>query len=247
MANLKIIKEPSGLKWSITVADGPIQWLVKPAVKFYKRTILRDPFLVSVKQWKRDRGDERLRMNYPLTADSVVLDVGGYVGDFASAVFEKFGSRVLIFEPMQRFYEQCEQRFAHNNAVTVFNYGLGAADEQLQLSDSADASSFCRDGSGGGGVTAQLRDVDAVWRELKLEQIDLMKINIEGGEYSLLRRMLDLGLADRVNNFQVQFHNFVPDAVSLREELRQRLAATHTEDWCYDFVWENWQNRKSAA
>ena len=86
MANLTIIKKPSGLKWSITVADGPIQWLVKPAVKFYKRTILRDPFLVSVKQWKRDRGDERLRMNYPLTADSVVLDVGGYVGDFASEV-----------------------------------------------------------------------------------------------------------------------------------------------------------------
>ena len=247
MADIQVVKEPSGIKWRTIVSDGPLQWLVKPVVKFYRRSILRDSFLVSVKKWKRDRGDERLRMNYPLTKDSVVLDVGGYVGDFASAMFEKFGCRVLVFEPMRRFYEQCEHRFAQNDAVTVFNFGLGAADEQLRLSDSADASSFCREGSSGGTVTAQLRDIGAVWRELGIEQIDLMKINIEGGEYSLLRRMLDLGLAEKVNNFQVQFHNFVPDAVELREDLRQRLTATHSEDWCYDFVWENWQHRKSAA
>ncbi len=235
------------MKRRMTVAPGPLRWLVKPVVKFYKRSILRDPFLVSVRQWKRDRGDERLRMNYQLTSDSVVLDVGGYVGDFASAVFDKFGCRVFVFEPMQRFYEECEHRFAQNDAVTVFNYGLGAADERLGLSDSADASSFCREDSGVGSVTAELRDVDAVWRELDIEHVDLLKINIEGGEYSLLRRMLDLGLADRVDNFQVQFHNFVPDAADLRDELRQRLTATHTEDWCYDFVWENWQRKKSAA
>ncbi|MCP4506393.1 MAG: hypothetical protein GY826_08360 [Fuerstiella sp.] len=37
------------------------RWLTKPATKFYKRTILKDPFLASVKQWKRDRGDTTLR------------------------------------------------------------------------------------------------------------------------------------------------------------------------------------------
>lgn len=231
----------------MTVADGPLQWLVKPVAKFYRRSILRDPFLVSVKQWKRDRGDARLRMNYPLTSDSIVLDVGGYVGDFASAINEKFGCRVLVFEPMQRFYQHCQTRFAEKDAVTVFNYGLGAADEQLRLSDSDDASSFCRRNSRVDTVSAELRDIDAVWRELGIQHVHLMKINIEGGEYPLLRRMLDQGLADQVDNFQIQFHNFVPDAVAQREELRHRLIETHTEDWCYDFVWENWQLRKSAA
>lgn len=229
------------------MADGPLQWLVKPIAKFYRRSILRDPFLVSVRRWKRDRGDKHLRMNYALTPDSVVLDVGGYIGDFTSAIVEKFGCRVLVFEPMQRFYQQCEERFADNDAVTVFNYGLGAADERLTLSDSDDASSFCRRNSEVESVSAELRDVDTIWRELGVQNVDLMKINIEGGEYPLLRRMLDQGLANRVNNFQIQFHNFVPDAVAQREDLRHRLIETHTEDWCYEFVWENWQLRKSAA
>lgn len=229
------------------MADGPLQWLVKPIAKFYRRSILRDPFLVSVRRWKRDRGDKHLRMNYALTPESVVLDVGGYIGDFTSAIVEKFGCRVLVFEPMQRFYQQCEERFADNDAVTVFNYGLGAADERLTLSDSDDASSFCRRNSEVESVSAELRDVDTIWRELGVQNVDLMKINIEGGEYPLLRRMLDQGLANRVNNFQIQFHNFVPDAVAQREDLRHRLIETHTEDWCYEFVWENWQLRKSAA
>ena len=219
--------------------------LARQLVKFYRRSILRDPFLRAVKQWKKDDGDQRLRLDYELTADSTVLDVGGYVGDFADAIWQKFGCRVLIFEPMPEFFQQCEQRFAGNDKISVFNYGLGDNDEELQLSNSADGSSFCQ--SDGESVPAQIRDVAAVWRELNLQSVDLMKLNIEGGEYPLLDRMLETGLADQVENLQIQFHNFVHAAESQRNSLRNRLAQTHEEQWCYDFVWENWKSRNKAA
>lgn len=229
------------------MTDGPVDWLLKPMVKFYKRSVLKDPFSVSVKQWKRDRGDDRLRYDYDLNADSVVLDVGGYVGDFAEAIFDRFGCRVLVFEPMPRFFEACQDRFAGNDNISVFKYGLGSKDETLQLSDSSDASSFFRDTKDGATISAAIRDIDAVWDELELGDVDLVKMNIEGGEYPLLRRMIEQNRSVHVKNFQVQFHDFINDATAQRNMLRQLLSETHDEQWCYEFVWENWQRKSNAA
>jgi len=222
-------------------------WLTKPVIKFYKRSILKDSFLVSVKQWKRDRGDTTLRHDYSLDENSVVLDVGGYQGDFAQAMIDQFGCRVFLFEPMPVFSEQCTQRFASDPRVSVLPYGLGACDEQLFLSTSDDASSFFRNHDTNGSVTAQIHDVLSVWQKLGLEHVDLIKINIEGGEYPLLRRLIETKLIRQVGNIQVQFHNFVEDAVKQRNELRRQLQPSHNETWCYEFVWENWSRRATAA
>lgn len=222
-------------------------WLIKPATKFYKRTVLKDPFLVSVKRWKRDRGDTTLRQDYSLDENSVVLDVGGYHGDFAQAMIDRFGCRVFVFEPMPVFSEQCRQRFADDPRVSVLDYGLGACDEQLFLSTADDASSFFRNHDTNGSVAAQIHDVLSVWQELDLEHVDLIKVNIEGGEYPLLRRLIETNLIRQVSNIQVQFHDFVEDAELQRNELRQRLQPSHDETWCYEFVWENWSRRATAA
>ncbi len=222
-------------------------WLIKPATKLYKRAILKDPFLVSVKQWKQDRGDATLRQDYSLDENSVVLDVGGYQGDFSQAMIDRFGCRVFVFEPMPVFSEQCRQRFAGDPRVSVLDYGLGARDEQLFLSTSDDASSFFRNHDAYGSVAASIHDVLSVWQKLDLEHVDLIKINIEGGEYPLLRRLIETQLIHQVSNIQVQFHDFVEDAVVQRNELRRRLETSHDETWCYEFVWENWSRRAIAA
>jgi len=212
----------------------------KPVTKFYKRTIVKDPFLVSLRQWKLDRGDATLRYEYPLNETSVVLDVGGFQGDFADTMVDRYGCRVLLFEPMAAFFEQCEERFAAEPRVSTFHYGLGAKDEQLSLSSSSDASSFFRTNGADEFESAQVRDVASVWEQLDLTHVDLMKINIEGGEYPLLRRLIETDTIRQVCNIQIQFHNFVDDAEEQRAELRRQLGSTHEETWCYDFVWENW-------
>jgi len=226
-----------------TLAD----WLIKPAAKFYKRAIVKDPFQVSVRQWKLDRGDATLRLEYPLDETSVVLDVGGYQGDFASALVDRFRCRVLVFEPMPAFSEQCDERFAKEPRVSVLHYGLGARDEQLSLSSSNDASSFFRQNGTTGFVSAQVRDVSPVWKQLNLTRVDLMKINIEGGEYPLLHRLIETGLIRQIDNIQIQFHDFVDDAAHQRATLRRQLETTHKETWCYEFVWENWSRKETEA
>lgn len=74
-------------------------------------------------------------------------------------------------------------------------------------------------------------------------EIALMKINIEGGEYELLEHMLDTGLVSRVCNFQVQFHDFVPDAYPRMLAIQERLRATHELTYYFPFIWENWKRK----
>ncbi len=221
--------------------------LLKPVTKFYKRTIVKDPFFVSVKQWKRDRGETTLRLDYSLDETSLVLDVGGYQGDFASTLVDRYHCRTLVFEPMPSFCRKCDERFSQEPKVSVFNYGLGARDEKLSLSADDDASSFFRGKDTDNTVSAEVRDVLSVWKELDLGRVDLMKINIEGGEYPLLRRLIETGLIQQIDNLQIQFHDFVDDAMEQRNELRRQLGSTHEETWCYEFVWENWARKKTAA
>ena len=75
----------------------------------------------------------------------------------------------------------------------------------------------------------------------------LFKINIEGGEYSLLKRMLDTGLVARVRYFQVQYHGIGagPEGPAVaRGRIRARLSETHKEEWCVNGgQWESWARR----
>ena len=76
--------------------------------------------------------------------------------------------------------------------------------------------------------------------------VALMKINIEGGEYDLLDRMIETGLVESIDNLQVQFHNFTVDAKRRMERIQEALQRTHTLNYQYRFVWENWVRKGDA-
>jgi FkbM family methyltransferase len=227
-------------------AIGPpvINKFIRLARYLYRLHIRRDPFLLEVRRWFRDRGDETLRLDYPLDAKSLVVDVGGYRGDFADAIHKRFGCRVVIFEPVPAFFSHCEKRFSGIKNIQVVDCGLGGEDGVLPIDVADDGSSFFGSGAATSGAFAKVRKADTVLSELGIDYIDLIKINIEGGEYDLLRVLIESGWIDRIRYVQVQFHNFIPDAVVLRNALRKQLAKTHREMWNYEFVWECWEPRQ---
>lgn len=79
--------------------------------------------------------------------------------------------------------------------------------------------------------------------DLDIAKVNLMKINIEGGEYPLLMHIADNDKLGLVDEYQIQFHNFIEDAEHKRESIIKSLSKTHKRTWCYTFVWEN--GRKS--
>lgn len=207
----------------------------------YRKHILRDQFLINAARWVKDKGDRTLRMNYPLTADSVVLDLGGYHGDFAAAIHEKYGCQIYVFEPVSQFYQSCAARFQTNPKIICLNYGLSAVDATLNIGLAENASSFESQLTRGAVELVNVRSVVDCIRELGIDQIDLMKINIEGGEFDVLPAMIESGDIKKVHFLQVQFHNFVERAATRRDNIRTQLEKSHIEMWNYEFVWESWR------
>lgn len=210
------------------------------AIRF-RRYILRDQFLIAGARWFKDRGDETLRLDYPLTKDSVVFDLGGYRGDFAAAIYERYGCKVYIFEPVSEFYNKCVARFKDNSQVVCLNYGLTSVDGWLNIGLAENATSFSSPHAQGAVERVQVRSVVKCIRELGIKHIDLFKINIEGGEYEVLPAIIESGDISKIDYLQIQFHNFVNDANSRRDSIRLQLEKTHSEMWDYHFIWESWK------
>jgi FkbM family methyltransferase len=185
-------------------------------------------------------GDHSLRLDYDLNETSVVVDAGGYRGQWTSDINAKFNCRVFCFEPIRRFSDQIARRFERNRLVSVHPIGLASGDAKATISHREDASSVF---AGTPQEEIELRDAVRCFADLEIERIDLIKINIEGGEYDLLERLIESGFVVKIKNIQVQFHDFVPDAIGRAERIRERLRQTHEITYRFDFVWENWRRK----
>ena len=211
--------------------------------RLFKIYISKDEFTINVRNWKKKNGDKSLRLNYPsLSENSIVFDVGGYLGDFAHEIHMKYGCKVYIFEPHPVFFEKCNQRFADNINIITLNYGLSDISGKFKLTDSVDGSSFLNL-KGKDTVICEVRNIFDVLKDLKINNIDLMKVNIEGGEYPLLQHIADKNSLDIVNFYQIQFHNFIEEAEKKRQKILIALNRSHTNTWCYKFVWESWERK----
>lgn len=198
----------------------------------------RQRFDAAIRDWFGGRGDQTLRVDFKdIGPDSVVLDLGGYKGDWSAEISQRYGANIYVFEPIKAFHDQICTRFAGTPKVRPFQFGLGARDEVLEMHHSADGT-----GAFVQGQAEQVKLVEAsrFLREQGVARIDLLKINIEGGEYELLEHLIDSGEIARVRKLQVQFHDFVPDAVARRARIVERLSRTHKQNWCFYFVWEEW-------
>lgn len=218
----------------------------KKIVSRYRRHVLRDPFLLEAARWFKDRGDHTLRVNYPLNTDSVVFDLGGYLGDFAATIHEKYKCRIYIFEPVPEFFQICVNRFKNTKGVACLNYGLAATDGRLKINLAGNASSFNSRDANGLKQTVDVRSIAECIRELRVNKIDLMKINVEGGEFDIIPALIHSEDIKIVDHLQVQFHNFIDNAAEKRQAIQSRLDVTHSLMWNYDFIWESWKLKGSA-
>lgn len=195
-----------------------------------------------VRKWYADGGETNLRYDYDIGPESVVLDLGGYEGQWASDLFARYQSNIYVFEPVKDFAQQIENRFKKNDRIRIFPFGLGGSTRDETIHLSADGSSCW--GSSDKTESIRIVGIDEWLSENGIEKIDLMKINIEGGEFELLEKMLETGSIAFIENIQVQFHNFADDSRSRMENIQQKLAQTHYPTYQYDFVWENWEIKK---
>jgi FkbM family methyltransferase len=203
-----------------------------------RREVHKLRFESAIRRWFEDNGDNTLRVNFPeLGSESVVFDVGGYKGDWSDILLKKYQCKLHIFEPASEFYSNIKNRFSNEIGVSAHRMGIGKNNTEFELK-------LCADGSGkfanGPSETAIIKNVSEFFTEQKITKVDLMKINIEGGEYELLDALISYGLIGMVKRIQVQFHDFFEDASEMRASITEKLTRTHFRSWSYYFVWEEW-------
>lgn len=205
------------------------------------RLTIREKILKErVVPWLKANGDRTLRLNYDLlNKDSLVFDIGGYVGDWSKNIFSKYACNIFIFEPVKSFSQDISTRFKNNNAIRVFNFGLGNRNKSSYISLNGDASSTLKDGRNKEKI--EIKNISEFITDNNISTIDLMKINIEGGEYDLLESLIDNNLIKNIKNIQVQFHDFFPGDKERMENIQTALKETHSITYQYLFVWENWK------
>ena len=192
-----------------------------------------------VRKWFADGGDSKFRFNYDLDDESIVLDLGGYRGQWASDLYSRYRCNIFIFEPVGYFVEQIRARFKKNNQIEIFPYGIGGKTRSEKIHISGDGSSIF-------GTSKTVEDIKIVdvkeWiNKKKIGKIDLAKINIEGGEYELLDRLIETNMIGVIKNIQVQFHNISHSSCYQMEQIQKELRKTHVPTYQYKFVWENWR------
>jgi FkbM family methyltransferase len=187
---------------------------------------------------------ESLRYDYPsLTKDSIVVDAGAYQGNWAREIHVKYGSIVLAFEPVKRFFDEASANCAPYPRITLFNCGLGGHFRYEDFGVQNDSS-----GMFAGSTIRERAPVMPLvphLRQVHNGQYALLKMNVEGAEYEALEHVLAEDAAGMFDNLQVQFHTCAPDWEKRYAAIADGLSRTHELTWRTPFVWENWSKRKS--
>lgn len=210
---------------------------------FYYVHVKNDQKNISFKQFQEKDG-ENLRLDYPLGRDAIVLDVGGYLGDFAADIVCKYGCRVIVFEPVGLYAEKISDRFKFNNSVIVVQAGLGGVEREDYITIAGMESGVFESKPESNSQKEKIKILSIVdyLKAQDYQRIDLLKINIEGGEYELMLSLLEHPeLMNKIRFLQIQFHDFITDAVNLRNEIQEKLSETHQMMWEFPFIWESWK------
>jgi FkbM family methyltransferase len=182
---------------------------------------------------------ESLRYEYPLTSDSLVIDAGAYEGNFSKIISEKYGCRILAFEPIKAMADLAASRLTAFPKVQVFTLGIGGRTRTERFSHKGDMTGIASVGCTSEEVN--IRDIAEVMEEFALQDIALLKLNVEGCEFEILERILDAGFAPRFRHLQVQFHPVVPDYAARHDRIRERLSATHELQYDAPWIWTGWR------
>lgn len=206
--------------------------------KIYKKFILSKHDKV-VKKWYSDGGDKKFRYNYDLDENSLVWDLGGYHGHWSSEMFTRYNCNIMIFEPVLEYYEIIKDKFINNKKVKIYNFALGSSNRKETIFLDDTGSSIIKKSKK--TSTIEIKDVKNFLNAQCIKNIDLMKINIEGGEYEFLERLLEISFIPNITDLQIQFHDFESNSVNRMNDISKKLEKTHSKTYSYEFVWDNWR------
>jgi FkbM family methyltransferase len=178
-------------------------WMDKPT----NRTLSSGNTTKSFSQWHKDAitkeiFEEKLYEKF-FTVDEgdIVLDIGASVGPFTYSILNNKPKHVYCFEPSP---EELETLISNtkNGPVTVINKGISDQEGEFE---------FNLFGLDGGKKTAVSTTFDKIKEEYKIDKIDFIKTDCEGGEYSIFNNKNFFWIKENVKKVVGEWHLETPE------------------------------------
>lgn len=171
-----------------------------------------------------------------LTSESVCIDAGAHEGHWSYEIYQRYKCRIVALEPIPEYVAKTHKRLDGTGAV-VIPVALGG---WTRLESFGVHGAMSGAFSNGTPQIVSMAGIVDLLKLLKIGEVDLLKLNIEGGEFEVLETIMGLFEFFRFKNIVVQPHTCVPDYERRWKAIQEGLAGTHTclfaEPWC----WEGW-------
>ncbi len=180
-----------------------------------------------------------------LNENSVVIDCGANIGDITS-VFSRFGCKVYSFEPTEKTFNVLQKRFKKQLNVECFKKAVHIRNENLKFYHHEFSKQNEIYWSTGNSLLQEKSNVNEDDYEivecidfvefinslvLKENQIDLVKIDIEGAEVELINYIIDSGSINNIKQIICEVHDkkykFLSEKTNL---LRQKIIDNNLSD-----------------
>jgi FkbM family methyltransferase len=204
------------------------------------RGYLGRDFLSPVQQFALEGYTEHFISDLPLSEDSNVLILGGYIGESAQIFMTNFGCNLEIYEPVPDFIDKLCNRFETCLNVNIYPYAVSDRDGAIRLNISGETTGMF--GLGINGIDVVSVDISDLFTD-QVSYFDCLEINIEGGEYAVMDRLISTKKIVLCNTILIQFHNYGIEQELHRARIRYELNKTHLLIKDYPWVWERWDLR----
>jgi FkbM family methyltransferase len=158
----------------------------------------------------------------------IVWDVGANVGHYTTRISEWVGAsgKVFAFEPDQVTQERLRANCAGRSNIVVLGFGLSDSTSRARLlagTDSLRATSrlIPAEAKGDGVLEAQLVAGDETILKGQAEVPNVVKVDVEGHELSVLKGLRNALADPRLRSILVEVHFGILDSMGRADDARQ--------------------------
>ncbi len=190
----------------------------------------------SVLHWVSNLGDSTHMLDHnELSSESVVIDLGGYKGEWSKKIFDRYGCFIDIYEPASEFVVSIKSTFEKelNTRVKVYESAVGCSNTRVSLVLDGLGTRTVKDENGEVNTTS-------IIQILSNRSVDLLKMNIEGDEYDVFDAIFSNDLTKNLKSVLVQFHPVDDNSIQRYTTIAQELSKSHVCAFRYPFIWEKW-------
>lgn len=211
-----------------------------PARRIYGlKLLIRNGLTDTAKWFLQDR--EKLKYDIKLKAGGIVLDIGAYKGQYTKKMLARNQNAAFqLYEPIAEYFQICKDLFRDEKSVTIHQAAVSADGRDFQMEIDGLRS---RNSPEKSAESVSITSIDIQTIFDAVQEIELLKMNIEGMEYECLDKLISSNSLIKAKYLLIQFHNFEDRSPHNLEKIHQGIDKDFVNIWKYEWMWELWKRK----